>query len=493
MGSLIVLTCFLGAWRSWRAHVKGNQKLALLLLVVCGVALRVYVASDLYLHAWDERYHALVAKNLMQHPLVPTLYDQTILPYDHTNWTANHVWLHKQPFPLWTMAFSLWLFGVNEIALRLPSVLLSSLGIWLVYSIGRSLFNLRVGYLSAFFFSINGLIIELTGGRVATDHIDIFFLVLIELAIWFSLLFAKRRKVLYNLLAGAFIGAAILTKWLPALIVLPLWLLVVVQTDRFTKRQILAQFLLLSTTCICVFLPWQLYIYSTFPTEAAWEASFNVKHYTEALDGQGGSMLYFLEQIRINYGELVYLPLGWFTWRTLKSRNYAHWAVLLWFWVPFVFFSFAKTKMQGYILFTCPALFMMTADFFCMLQDRMKQSLTKWPYLAGMLLLITLPARYMVERLKPFSVAERNPQWVIDLRRLKNTGIQDGVLFNYGRPIEAMFYTPLTAYAELPARGELEKLITAGHRVFVEDDGTLPADVRSMPGVTLLSLRPPPP
>lgn len=493
MGAWSLLACALGFYVSWQAQVKGNHKLALLLLVLCGAVLRAYTASDLYLHAWDERYHALVAKNLIQHPLAPTLYDQPVLPYDFKNWTANHVWLHKQPFPLWSMALSLWVFGINEFALRLPSVLLSTLGIWLTYSIAKALFNARVGFLSALFFAINGLVLELTGGRVATDHIDVFFLVVIELSIWFSILFARRQKVLYNLLAGLFIGAAILSKWMPALIVLPIWLLLVLETGHFNTRQVVAHFIVLAATCTAVFLPWQVYIHGAFPAEAGWEASFNMKHYTEALDGQGGSVFYFLEQIRINYGELVYLPLGWFTLRTLKSRSYGQLAVLLWFWVPFVFFSFAATKMQGYILFTCPALFMMTAEFFCFLQERMNLNRLKWAYQAVLVLLVALPVRYMIERVKPFSTTERNPQWVVDLRRLNNTDIQHGVLFNYDRPIEAMFYTPLTVYAELPTTTELGKMIGAGHRVFVQDDGTLRADVKSLPGVTLLRLSPPPP
>ena len=75
----------------------------------------------------------------------------------------------------------MWVFGVNEIALRLPSIILTTIGIWLSYFIGRYLFNSKVGYLTAFFFSINGLIIELTAGRVATDHIDIFFLFLMSI------------------------------------------------------------------------------------------------------------------------------------------------------------------------------------------------------------------------------------------------------------------------------------------------------------------------
>ena len=101
MGAWIILLCALGFYGSWRAQAKGNHKLALLLLVLCGAALRLYTASDLCLHAWDERYHALVAKNLIGHPWVPTLYDKPVLAYDFKNWTANHVW-RKPPanYPL---------------------------------------------------------------------------------------------------------------------------------------------------------------------------------------------------------------------------------------------------------------------------------------------------------------------------------------------------------------------------------------------------------
>lgn len=77
----------------------------------------------------------------MNHPLKPTLYDNPILPYDYRNWVGNHVWVHKQPLPLWIMSASMWLFGVNEIALRLPSIILTTIGIWLSFIIGRYFFN----------------------------------------------------------------------------------------------------------------------------------------------------------------------------------------------------------------------------------------------------------------------------------------------------------------------------------------------------------------
>lgn len=194
-GVFTIIICTIGYIFSWRQWKKDKCQIGVLLLIFCGLILRFYMATYFFLHDWDERYHALVAKHLINHPLLPTLYDNPILKYDYKNWTGNYVWLHKQPLPLWSMALSMWLFGVNEIALRLPSIILSTVGIWLTYYIGSYFINKKVGYLAAFFFSINGLIIELTGGRVATDHVDIFFLFFIELAIVFSIFFAQKGPV----------------------------------------------------------------------------------------------------------------------------------------------------------------------------------------------------------------------------------------------------------------------------------------------------------
>lgn len=369
-GIITVFVCTTGYFYSWRFQSRNNFRVAIFLLLVCGLILRLYSASDFFLHPWDERYHALVAKNLINHPLLPTLYDNPVLAFDYRSWTSNHIWLHKQPLPLWTMACSMWLFAVNEIGLRLPSILMTTIGIWLIFYCASYFFNKKIGYLAAFLYSINGLIIELTAGRVATDHIDIFFLFFISLAIFFSIRFAERNKPIYTILTGAAIGAAILSKWLPALIVLPIWWLIVTHPGNIKSKRIVIQSLILLATCVIIFLPWQIYIFKTFPMEASWEASFNFKHITEALDERTGPFYYFINQIRINYGELIYLPLIWFSWKTFKNfKDKNRLAILIWFFVPFLFFSFVKTKMQGYILFASPALFIMTAEFWVMLSD----------------------------------------------------------------------------------------------------------------------------
>ncbi len=488
-GILIVVLCSIGYFFSWRYWKQENYRLAILLLLICGFALRFYTSADGFIHEWDERYHALVAKNLIQHPLKPTLYDNPLLPYDFRSWTANHIWVHKQPVPLWLMSVSLWIFGNNEIALRLPSILFSTMGIWLSFLIGSYFFNRKVGFLTAFFFSINGLIIELTAGRVATDHIDIFFLFFIMLAIVFSIVYVQKGKTIFTILAGLSIGAAILSKWLPALIVVPIWLLLVLDSGKFKPKTIFWQLILMLFICLITFLPWQIYIFNAFPVEAQWEAGFNMKHFTQVLEGRTGPFYYFIDKIRVNYGELIYLPLAWFLWKTIQlPRNLKRIAITIWLLVPLVFFSLAKTKMQGYILFASPALFIMASEFYLFIADYSKNHRLRWGFNILLLLLIALPLRYMIERVKPFNTFDRNPKWAIELKNLGKKNIPNGVLFNYSRPVEAMFYTDLAVYPDLPDKQVINDLMGRGYTIIINDNGQLAPEFKMIKGVSVMKL-----
>ena len=180
------------------SFVKNNTRNAIAAIIFAGFILRIFMASDPFLHHWDERYHALVAKHLIETPFTPRLYAEALLEYDYRAWNRNYIWLHKQPLPMWTMALSMKCFGVNLWALRLPSVLLSTIAIGLTFLIGKRLFNRKIGLLAAFFISINGLILELTGGQITTDHTDIFFFFFITLGGYFAIA-AKDKKQLYIL------------------------------------------------------------------------------------------------------------------------------------------------------------------------------------------------------------------------------------------------------------------------------------------------------
>ncbi len=355
--------------------------------------------------------------------------------------------------------------------------------------IGKHFFDRRSGFLAAFFFSVNGLVIELMAGRVPSDHVDIAFLFFIEAAIFFSVLFVRKQKTGYNILAGICLGAATLSKWLPALIVLPVWLMLVLHAETFKPKQILLQFLLLASLATLIFLPWQVYIFMEFPLEAAWESEFNYRHLHEVIEGRGGPFYFFLDTMRINYGELLYLPLLWFLWQWFrKPLDHKFLALGAWIFVPLLFFSAVATKMQAYILFTAPALFILTARFFFVVYDFGKNHRYRLAFMVLLVLFIAIPIRYSFERVKPFSSAERNPEWVKELRVLEVADPSKTVLFNYSHPIEAMFYTELTVYPDIPDIDMLRQLLENGYSVLINESDQVPPEIRSMPGIRLVYL-----
>jgi 4-amino-4-deoxy-L-arabinose transferase-like glycosyltransferase len=472
-GILLVITCGIGYWLAWKTHFHHKWTVALTLLIVVGLLLRLYTSTDMYLHFWDERYHALVAKNLISHPLTPTLYDTPILGYDYQNWAGSHVWLHKQPLPLWTMAASIWTFGNNELALRLPSLLLALLGIYLIYRIGKQLFGFRVGFFAAFLFSVNGMIIEIGSGRVATDHIDLFFLIFVLLAVFFAVQFADKGKQIFNISCGIAIGCAILCKWLPALIVLPIWGLLLLHARTFSFKQVFLNGVLLLLTIFIVAAPWQFYIYSNFPLEAAWEASFNHKHFTEPLEGQGKPVMYHFITMQIVYAEIVYLPLLWFFYQCIKKRtNWKYWVLALWILVPYIVFSFAHTKMQGYTMFTAPAIFIVCGLFWSYLKSNYRRFRYKWIIAIVLFLMIALPIRFGIDRVKPFHQTDRTPEWSEDIKHFAEIAdtVNRPVIFNVENPIEIMFYSKAVAYEYIPSQPILDSLIRDGHTVFMNSN-----------------------
>jgi len=127
----------------------------------------------------------------------------------------------------------------------------------------------------------------------------------------------------------------------------------------------------------------------------------------------------------------------------------------------------------------------MTADFFFMLIDYKKNHKQKWLYNLVLILLIALPIRYMIERVKPFQQNNRNPDWAIDLRKLNDKKITKGVLFNYDKSIEAMFYTNLTAYQNIPDRNKITELLRDGYTVIINDDGKIPNDIKTIKGIMI--------
>ena len=476
IGISVVIICCAGYYFAWRQFSEERFKISLFLILFCGLIMRVYMASDHYIHEWDERYHALVAKNLTKHPLKPTLYENTIIQSDYRMWIANNVWLHKPTVPLWIMSASIYSFGANEFAVRLPSVLLSLLAVYLTFLIGCTLFDNRVGLLAAFLHSINGIVLEVAGGKLASDHVETFFDVFIEAAILLCILsIVKKNRYYYSFICGIFIGLAIISKWFPAMLVFPVWLTGAVFSRKYTFKEIVSHLMVMASGCLIIALPWFVYFLHLFPQEARWEIYRSVVAYSESIEGWGAEWWYYINYVEIIFGEIVYIPLIFALYRLITDRK--EWALKLltiWWVIPVVIFSFGVTKRHSYLLISAPAYFVITAWFWFYLKDTMVNKRYNWLRVSVLVFLLALPIRLNIERMKPFNSSEMNPKWAQDLRELnKQIKERQVVIFNSEHPIETMFYTNFTAYPGLPDSTTIQKFITYGYTPYVYKNGMI--------------------
>jgi len=448
---------------------------------MAGLSLRFYSASDLYLHEWDERYHALVAKNLTRHPLMPTLYETAPLPYDFRVWGENHIWLHKPPLTLWVMGASIFAFGSTEIAVRLPSVLLSSLCILGIYGVGLMLTNRRSAFLAAVLYAASGPILDLAGGRVPLDHIDTFLLAFVILGVWLAGLQVKSGTRALLLPLGVVTGLAILIKSFPALIIPGVWV-VWSLSERKPVTRLIVEGVIVLFVAFLVSSPWFIYARHRWPLEATWESNYNFRHFSEALEGHSENWFFYVAQLGRKFTEFVYVALIYFGVSVFRHPTSKGLVLATWFLAPHIVFSFVATKMPAYVTVSWPAIFIIYASFWWCLFDaaRERSNSSRWRQVGLWMLLligIMLPAWLSLKRLKVHkSDQTRNPVWAQQLRTLDERISNDrpAVVFNIEHPIEAMFYNDVTAYSFIPSASDVLELQSRGFHVVVIDTGQLP-------------------
>lgn len=191
--------------------------LAVILAASLGLKLN-HIGHDA-LHAMDEAFHAVVARNLLDRPLTPLLYADPAVPYDYRDWKANHVWLHKPILPLWQMAGAMAVLGVEPWAMRLPSALLATGVAWLVYLLGAGWFGRGVGLIAAFLAAVNPSMHTLVHGYIFSDHVDVALVFYVTLSAVLSARATGTGRWTDAAMAGVATGLAFLSKTYPGLIV----------------------------------------------------------------------------------------------------------------------------------------------------------------------------------------------------------------------------------------------------------------------------------
>ncbi len=339
-----------------------------ILLMLIAAAIRLYFAqADPFLHDWDERFHALVARNMMDQPFKPMLKTSALLPHeDYTAWCCNHIWLHKQPLFMWQMALSMKVFGVSELALRLPSVIMGALMILLLYRITVLVTgNKTAGLIAAGLLCFSHYHLTLIMGIKGMDHNDVAFGFYVLASLWAYAAYERSGKWYWVLLIGLFSGCAILNKWLTGLAVFLAWGVNLLIDLKHKDRKDLVRFMVALAVCCIVFIPWQIYIHRAFPEEARYEAAYNTRHIFEALEGHTGSIWYYLRAAGSYFGSWLWLGIApgillAFFMKRRNSRLLYAFTVLLLF--VLCFFSFiVQTKVHSYFFMIAPICMMFIA------------------------------------------------------------------------------------------------------------------------------------
>ncbi|MFI5315018.1 MAG: glycosyltransferase family 39 protein [Myxococcota bacterium] len=462
-------------------ELRGRTRAALGCLVLAAVCLRVPPAAHLGLSPWDERYHALVARNALEHPLVPMLVAEPVVEPAPDDWRHAHVWLHKPPGMTWLIAASYALFGANEIALRVPSVLVSSLGVALVFAIARRFASQRAALLAAALAAWHARSLLLVAGLRATDHVDVGMTsavalgALAALRAGESLGDVRARFASRVALVGAATALAYYVKETPALIVPAILFFALAARGAGWRTRIGAVAGALGVALLLV-LPWQLYTAHAFPELAAFARARGSRYFLNVVDHQGGPWYFHLANLPLDFGWLAPIALAAFARESLRARPELR-PALWWALAVYGVFTLAATKMQSYVLVAAPAVFAALGWFAV---DALS------PRLRG-LALLTVAANALLAVLlveAPFDAKARDPLWARELRRLgaEVARLPPGkrVIFGVGSPIECMFYVRATCAPGEPSTADADEARARGFAVAVYGESALPG-VTSLP------------
>lgn len=415
-----------------------------------GFFLRLMAADHAYIGQWDEAYHALVAKNLVAHPLEPRLYEVKAIPADDREWTKAGVWLHKPPLPLWLMAAGIRTFGRGELPFRVPAVLLDTLAILLVFLLARALFDDdSAAVAAALAYAVNPLMIRLVSGTVPDDSVHVINTFFITLSAY---LFVKKRPFLAGLSVGlgtlCLSGIALLGFAAP----LPLlWK----GRAKLAWHHALAGFLLAAV-------PWPLYAMSRWPELYRHESSLQLNHLLHAVEGHAHAWWWYLKIFPVHYAwaALPAVAALAYAWKRKEAR-----VPLLWLALPYVFFSAIATKLYSYPCAAVPAV--------CLLLGLGASALLReGPLARGAVALVLIAA--VAPRLRAdYSI----PVWstVYDYAALRNVALKIGkepgnkIVLNVkdDKSPQVMFYSGVPAYPDAPTPALMKDLKARGYRVFV--------------------------
>jgi len=276
------------------------------------------------------------------------------------------MWMGKPPLFMWLMSLSYQIFGVNNFASRFWSPVFGALSLVLVFYLGRKLYNLYVGFLSALVLG------TFTTFYVFARHAmtDVTFIFFILASIYFLLLSEKTEDTKrYVVLSGLFFGLALMTKQIIALLIPLIAVFYFAATKRSIRFLFTKRFTLFWGVGFLVVSPWLIYMALRFGSDF-WQSFFvysSVIRAINPIEGHVEGYLYYFSQLASNENLLwvILLPFaaGLCAFKSVIKRSKEDTLILAWISIVLVIFTFAQTKIYWYILPAFPAFAIAISSF----------------------------------------------------------------------------------------------------------------------------------
>lgn len=298
--------------------------------------------------SWDEARHGISAYEMLRSGNVLV----------NTYLGAPDYWNVKPPFSFWSIMAGFSLFGYTAVGLRFFSALA-----YLLTTVASGLFARRYGKLSSLFVMLFlcANYLPFKAHLVRAGDADSLYLLFFTLAMLAMLRLREDGRLLY--LCGLFFSFAFLTKSFHALMIAAIGGLFLLLTGEL-KRMKPTRFLLFLLTALLPILLWGVcrfqYDGTTF-FQKMYEADIAGRTSSGGIEGHGAPFSFYWTSV---FGDFQYLY-GWlvlivilgllFLWiRPFRPDGYplCHTdliGLLLWFFIPFLGFSFVSTKLIWYV------------------------------------------------------------------------------------------------------------------------------------------------
>ena len=328
------------------------------------------------------------------------------------NWVSPHFmdvrYFEKPVAGYWMIAIGQALFGQNLFGVRFASALSTALSVLLCYLIARRMWNEPRKSFACALLYMSLTVIAGQAGYANLDPQFTFWVNLSLVALWFAVDSTSRgQRLIAWAVLGLACGMGFMTKgflaWLlPVLIALP-WML---WQKRW--RELLVYGPVAIVVAVVVSLPWALAVHAQEPDY--WRFFFWHEHIRRFAgeDAQHDAPWWYYLPLLVGFSlpwVALLPPALKQAWQTRRQTNIAF--LLLWLWMPLIFFSLSKGKLPAYIL---PCLLPLALLLGHTLADRLKLEHGRILGINGVLNLalglITLLALVYLQLKKPLYVHE---------------------------------------------------------------------------------------